>query len=225
MKKVLFPLIAIFAISFTASAQGKMGKQKHQHRQQKGMMAKELNLTEAQKAQAKAINEDSRKQMQELNKNENITVKEMRSRKAAIQQEKKTKMEGILTAEQKAKKAELIKVQKVKREEKYAKRMDKMKTDLNLTDAQVSKLNAQRSATQAKAEKIKADDKLSVEQKREKMKALKVDAKKQHDQIYTPEQLAKIAEMKKNRKTRKPGERGEQRQKREKRGNDIEVTK
>lgn len=199
MKKVIIPLIAIFAITFTASAQHKMGKKGQHQKHQKGMMAKELNLTDAQKAQAKTIHADARKQMQELNKQENITVKEMRSRKAAIQKQTKAKMDGLLTAEQKAKKAEMQKERKVKSEEQYVKRMDKMKTNLSLTDEQVSKLKAQRTATQAKAEKIKKNESLSAEQKKEQMMALKAEAKEQHSKIFTAEQLQKKEEMKKNR--------------------------
>ena len=64
MKKLLIPLIAIFALTATVNAQDKMSKKGHHHKHQKGMMAKQLNFSEAQKAQAKTINEDSRKKMQ-----------------------------------------------------------------------------------------------------------------------------------------------------------------
>ena len=199
MKKVLIPLIAIFAITFTASAQNKMGNKGHQHhKHEKGMMAKELNFSNAQKAQAKQINDDSRKKMQELNKQENITVKEMRTRKAAIQKDRKIKMDGLLTAEQKTKMTQLKAEHKAKKEEGYAKRMDKMKTNLGLSDDQVSKLKAQREANHAKAEKIKSNESLSQEQKKEQMMALKNDAKEQNKKIFTPDQLKKMEEMKKN---------------------------
>ena len=104
------------------------------------------------------------KKMRELNKKENITVKEMRDRKAAILKERKTKMDGLLTAELKNKIANLKAEQKLKKEEHYAKRMDKMKTHLNLTDDQVSKLKAQRSNIHIKAENIKNNESLSREQ-------------------------------------------------------------
>ncbi len=198
MKKVLVPLIALLALTATTNAQNKMGKQKHHQHHQKGMMAKQLNFSEAQKTQAKAINEDSRKKMQELNKNESITVKEQRDRKAAIQKERKTKMDGLLTAEQKAKQTQLKADHKAKKEAGYAKRLDKMKTNLNLSDEQVTKLKVQRTATHAKAEKIKNNESLSREQKKEQMMALKSEAKNQHDKIFTPEQLKKREEMKKN---------------------------
>ena len=199
MKKLLIPLIAIFALTATVNAQDKMGKKGHHHKHQKGMMAKQLNFTDAQKAQAKTINEDSRKKMQELNKNESITVKEQRDRKAAILKERKTKMDGLLTAEQKTKMAQLKAERKVKNEEGYAKRLDKMKTKLNLTDEQVTKLKNQRATTIARAEKIKSNESLSREQKKEQMVALKTEAKDQHNKIFTPEQLKKKEEMKKSR--------------------------
>ena len=161
------------------------------------MMAKQLNFTDAQKNQAKTINEDTRKKMQELNKNESITVKEQRDRKAAIAKERKTKIDGLLTAEQKTKQTQLKAEHKAKREAGYAKRMDKMKTNLNLSDNQVSKLKAQHSIMKAKAEKIKTNESLSREQKKEQMMALKTEAKEQHNKIFTPEQLKKKEEMKK----------------------------
>ena len=200
MKKVLIPLIALLALTINVSAQDKMGKKgRHHQKHEKGMMAKQLNFSEAQKNQAKAINEDSRKKMQELNKNESITVKEQRDRKAAIAKERKTKMDGLLTADQKTKQTQLKAEHKAKREAGYAKRMDKMKTNLNLTDDQVAKLKTQHSTMQAKAEKIKTNESLSREQKKEQMMALKAEAKEQHNKIFTPEQLKKKEEMKKNR--------------------------
>ena len=198
MKKLLIPLIAIFALTATVNAQDKMGKKGHHHKHQKGMMAKQLNFSEAQKTQAKAIQEDSRKKMQELNKNESITVKEQRDRKAAILKERKTKMDGLLTAEQKTKMTQLKAEHKAKKEAGYAKRMDKMKTNLNLTDEQVTKLKAQQAANRSKAEQIKNNQSLSREQKKEQMMALKTQAKEQQNKILTPEQLKKKEEMKKN---------------------------
>lgn len=193
-------MIAIFAFTATASAQDKMGKKGHHHRKHgHEMMAKQLNFSEAQKTQAKAINEDFRKKMQDLNKQENITVKEQRDKKTAILKERKTKMDGLLTAEQKTKMAQLKTERKAKSAEHFAKRLDKMKTSLNLTDDQVAKLKAQRTETQAKFEKLRNNESLSREQKKEQMMALKAEAKEQSNKIFTPEQLKKKEEMRKSR--------------------------
>jgi len=103
----------------------------------------------------------------------------------------------------KKKKVAQVKAEKkVKSDEHYAKRMEKMKTNLNLTDGQVTKLKAQRSSLQAKAAKIKNNESLSREQKKEQMMALKAEAKEQHQKILTPEQLKKKEEMKKTRGNR-----------------------
>lgn len=203
MKKLLVPLIAIFALTATANAQdGKMGKGRQHHKHQKGMLAKQLNFSEDQKKQAKVIREESHKKLQELNKNESITVKEQRDRKAAILKEQKTKMDALLTAEQKTKLAQLKADQKAKREAGYARHLEKMKTTLNLSDAQVSQLKAQRTEMHARVQKIKANESLSREQKKQQMMALKEEAKAQHNKIFTPEQLKKKEEMKKNRGNR-----------------------
>jgi Spy/CpxP family protein refolding chaperone len=202
MKKLIIPFFAIFSLAFTANAQDKMGKKGHHPKHQKGAMAKQLNFSEEQKKQAKAINEDSRKKMQELNKNENITVKEMRIRKAAIQKERKANMERILTTEQKSKITAMKAERKAKNDERIAKRFDKMKTSLSLSDEQVTKLQAQRSAMQTRAEKIKNNEALSMEQKKEQLMALRTEAKEQQKKILTPDQLKKREEMKKNRGNR-----------------------
>ena len=177
MKKNLMPIIAIFALTGTANAQDKMSKKGHHQKHERGMMAKQLDFTDAQKNQAKIINEDSRKKKQDLNKNESITVKEMRDRKTVILKEKKIKMDGLLTADQRTKMAGIKAQQKVKKEEQFAKHIEKMKTNLNLSDDQVTKLKAQRSANHAKAEKIKNNESLSREQKKEQMMDLKTEAK------------------------------------------------
>lgn len=68
-----------------------------------GMMdMKALNLTEDQKTQFKTQNESFRKKMEELKKNDNITVKDWKSKAENLRKEHKSKIDGILTSEQKA---------------------------------------------------------------------------------------------------------------------------
>ena len=207
MKKLWIPLFAILAFTCTANAQekmGKMGKKGHHRQHDKGMMAKQLNFTEDQKKQARTINEDFRKKMQELNKNENITVKEMRDRKAVLHKEKKTKLDGLLTADQKTKLTQLKAEQKIKNDEQFAKKLNKMKGNLDLTETQVTKIKAQREITQSKMKAIRDNESLTREQRREKMIAIKVEAKDQHQKIFTPDQLKKMEELKKKKMERPP---------------------
>jgi len=200
MKKVIIPLFALLILTVTANAQGKMGKKGHQRNQHHGMMmAKQLNFSEDQKKQAKTINTDFHKKMRELNKNEAITVKEMRDRRASLLKERKSKMDGLLTAEQKTKKAQLIAAQKAKAELQFTNHLAKMKTKLSLTDNQVAAMRSQRSSNRANMEKIKNNESLSREQKRDQMMTLKTEAKEQRKKIFTTDQIKKMEEMKKNR--------------------------
>ncbi len=199
MKSIVVTLLTLYAFAFSATAQEKRAMkghhmQKHHHGM---MMAKQLNFSEAQKTQAKLYHEDFRKKMQDLNKNESITVKEFRDRKAALRKEQRSKMQDMLTAEQKTKMAQLKADRKVKADEHFAKHLDKMKTQLGLTDQQLAQMKAQRESMHSKLKAIKENEALTREQKRDQLVALKTAVKEQHKKILTPEQQQKMEDMKK----------------------------
>jgi Spy/CpxP family protein refolding chaperone len=203
MKKLLVLTLALSSILFTANAQHKrehkMGGKKQKHAQ----LAKQLNLSEEQKKQAQANKAEFKQKMQELNKNESITVKEQRDRKEVLRKEQKAKMQAMLTPEQKTKMAELKAAKKAKHEEKFAQRLNKMKSKLNLTDAQIAQLKSQRESIKTRAKAIKDNEGLSRTQRKEQLTALKADAKAQKSKIFTAEQLKQLDEMKKNKMNRK----------------------
>ena len=199
MKKVLVTLLAVVLVSAAALAQEKR-EMKHQHgmmkKHQHGVMMKQLNFSEAQKNQAKANHQEFRQKMQQLNKNEGMTVKDFRDRKAALRKEQKAKMDGLLTPEQKTKMAQLQKEHQIKKNEHFAKHLDKMKTKIGLTDDQVSKLKAQRESKQSRLMTIKGNETLTREQKRDQLMALKKETMEQHRKIFTEEQLKKMESLK-----------------------------
>lgn len=197
MKKILVVIIVMTGFVFGANAQNTSRMKTHHHHNE--MMLKELNLSPAQKEQMKATHEGYKKQMIELNKNENITVKESRDRKEALQKEQKEKMMSLLTTDQKNKLVQLKKDREAKHEMEAAKRLDKMKTSLNLSDEQVAKINAARQATHAQLKAIKENDQFSRTQKKEQLIALKEQNKNSFKSILTPEQIGKLEEMKKNK--------------------------
>ncbi len=214
MKNILVTLLAVAAISFSATAQEKRemkhdGKREGMHgmmqKHHRGMfMAKELNFSEDQKKQAKANQEEFHKKMKELNSNENITVKEQRDRKAALMKEQKAKMDALLTPEQKAKVEQMKADRKAKGEERFSKHLDKMKSELGLSETQVSQLKTQRESMQSRFKAIKENESLSREQKRDQLMALKSEAKEQHKKILSADQLKKMEEMKKKHFERTP---------------------
>jgi Spy/CpxP family protein refolding chaperone len=203
MKKIIVVMISLVGFIFSINAQDFSKKKIHHQPNRSAMMLNELNLTTAQKEQMKANQESYKKQMIELNKNVNITVKESRDRKEALHKEQKEKMMNLLTADQKNKLAQLKKDREAKHEMEAAKRLDKMKTNLNLSDDQVAKINAARQATQAQLKAIKENDQLSRTEKREQLIALKEQNKDSFKNILTPEQISKLEEMKKIRMDKK----------------------
>ena len=169
------------------------------HNMQRGMnrhrdMLKELNLTDAQKEQFKTQRESMRKQMEELKKNDNITVKEWRSKMEAMRKDNREKMQNILTADQKARVQQLKKEQQGRRQEKMRGMQDRMKSRLGLTDEQSAKLDKNRKDMMEKMKTIREDKSLSEDQKKEQLKALHEQQKSNLKSILTEEQLKKMKE-------------------------------
>ena len=212
MKKILTLSLAFSALVFTATAQEQREIKKDRSARtegragmkgdRKGMM-NDLNLTEAQKSQLKA-NREAYKQKIEALKAQNLTEAQMKEQRKALHAEQKAKMESILTAEQKAKMAEKRKSFGERGRSEGRKGMkgnhEDFKTKLGLTDDQAAKLKAQRTAMKAKKDAIRNDQSLSQEAKKEKMKALKADAKAQRNSILTAEQIQKLEALKKEHK-------------------------
>ena len=130
MKKLLALSFAAVILSSAAFAQterpvDKLAKmERHAGRHNKDKMMKELNLSKEQKAQLKAQHQDMKAKREALKAQDNITVKEMREKQAALKAEQKSKMDAVLNADQRAKMEEL---KKQKMAERGNKKMHKAK--------------------------------------------------------------------------------------------------
>jgi Spy/CpxP family protein refolding chaperone len=195
MKKIMLTALAFTLAVFSANAQVER-KMKH-HKQQRHNAMKQLNLSEDQKKQAGAIKQEYKAKMQDLNKNESITVKESRDRKETLRKEQKARMQGLLTSEQKTKLEQLKTDKKARKEAHFAKRMDKMKAHLQLTDDQVTKIKDGRERMKSRVKSIKENQALDRVQRKEQLMALKSERKTQMEGILTPEQREKMKEMRK----------------------------
>jgi protein CpxP len=80
-----------------------------------------------------------------------------------------------------------------------AKRLDKMKTNLNLTDDQVAQIKNQQQDMHTKMQAIMEDQNLSRVDKKQQLEALRTQSKESFKKILTPDQLNKMEEMKKER--------------------------
>ena len=162
-------------------------------------MDEKLNLTEAQRQQLKATNMDFKNKIQELKKNDNMTVKELNAKKEALVQERKQKTQAPLTPEQRNQMKQLKIEHGGKRDIESGKRMEKMQTNLGLSNDQVTKMKGQTEIYKSRAEDIKNDGSISDEQKKEKLKALREARKNSLKSFLTPEQLQKLEAMKNKR--------------------------
>ena len=189
-----------------------VGQEKQEHKRNHkgyGRGTEQLNLSADQKVQMKVINDEFRNQMQELKKNENITVKDLKTRKEELSKSHKERIQGILTADQK------IQFEKMKQEHRsegkgkkgktkhgrgYGEgKMESMTERLDLSKEQTEKLKAFRSGNSEKIKNIRSNESLTQEQKKEQMKELMKKQKDEMKSILTEEQLKKMDELKSNR--------------------------
>jgi Spy/CpxP family protein refolding chaperone len=103
-----------------------------------------LNFTDDQKAKLKVINQDHQKQLAEIKKQDNITVKESREKIEALNKEHQQKFQSLLTSEQKAQIEKTKKDRQSHAKEYGEKRGQRMKEELKLTDEQSAKLTQNR---------------------------------------------------------------------------------
>ncbi len=200
MKKLIMGFAASFlitAISFAQPTPQHDGGPRQHFGQgpERHMPFEKLNLTDAQKQQMKQANADFRQQMQTLNKNEDITVREQRAQRQSITKTHRDAIMNILTPDQKTQLANMRKQDKQKRGEMEAKRLDKLKTTLGLSDDQVAKIKANQTATQAKMKAIMDNQTADQTAKREQFMALRKEMKDNIGSVLTPEQKAKMESM------------------------------
>ena len=204
MKKIILSALVLslaFAVNAQEIPERKAEKPMMMHGQHKGHHAmagmEKLNLTDAQKEQFKTQRESFRKQMDELKKNDNITVKEWRSKMEALKKDQKAKMQGILTSDQKAQLEKMKAEHKSMNEIDAKARMEKMKLRLGLTDEQVGKMTKNRTEMAEKMKALRENDKLDPAKKKEQMHELMNKQKEQLKSILTEEQMKKLQEGRK----------------------------
>ena len=204
MKKIILSTL-VLSLAFAVQAQeiperkGERPPMMDRKKHHRGMEFQKLNLTEDQKTKFKTQNESFRKQMEELKKNDNITVKDWKAKAENIRKEHKANIDGILTIDQKVQ----IEKREVEAKEKHAtmgkERGEKMKTALGLTDEQSAKMQSNRKEIGEKMKSLRESTSLSDEQKKEQMKELMKKQKESMKSILTEEQLKKLKETKHKR--------------------------
>ena len=202
MKKVIGFAFALVLLS-AAQAQEKRfrdgGNKDHN-------LTEKLNLSEEQKVKAKKLNEEYRKNMMDLRKKDDIPVKEWRSRREELNKKHRDEFRGLLSKEQRDQMEKMRTEKRTMSESDANARMEKMKSNLGLTNDQVEKLKKQRSETSEKMKAIRENKSLDETRKREEMKGLMNKRKENMRSILTEDQMKKMQEMKKqdHRKRKMP---------------------
>ncbi len=115
MKKLLVFSFATLLLTTVAIAQTERTNvsspktERHNKKQDKMKMAKELGLSKEQMGKMRENHKAMKAKQDALKANDQITVKEMKERKAALKSEQEANMDKILTPEQKTKFAEMKK--------------------------------------------------------------------------------------------------------------------
>jgi hypothetical protein len=155
-----------------------------------------LNLTDEQKTEMKTINDDFKKQMSELQKNEDITVREWKSKMKDIREDHQKKVQQVLTDEQKAKMEKFRQDRKGKMHKRGKHNIDSLKKDLNLSAEQEAALKQQRTDMMQKMKAIKEDKSLTDEQKKAEIKKFREQQHQSLKSILSEEQINKLQQHK-----------------------------
>ncbi|MDQ6813323.1 MAG: Spy/CpxP family protein refolding chaperone [Bacteroidota bacterium] len=227
MKKIVLGMMAL-ALTFSAMSQtnnnSNQGRKDGDERSFRGGgNLDKLNLTDAQKAQMKTINESFRQQMQDLRKQGNITVDEQKQKREALMKEHREKLAAILTPEQRK---QAVSIREERKEDRMAERKDdkaedKMQDrnedridgargdrfegvskDLNLTPEQSSKMASINSAFRTSLQSIRQNGTLTKEQKRDQMKSLMKQHQSDMESLLTDDQKQQLKSRQKNRLNR-----------------------
>jgi hypothetical protein len=205
MKKIIACTI-VLAVAIQGIMAQDVPEQKHERNRARHHKEsfQQLNLSEDQKSKFKSLNDDFRKQMQDLRKNDNITVKEWKSKMETLRNDHRSKMSSILTTEQKAKLEKSREARKTRNKVSADSRFDRMKSRLNLTEEQTTKLNQNRANMAEKLKAIRENQSLTDEQRKEQARELRKQNKESLEKILTEEQLKRLHEKQVRRPAKQP---------------------
>lgn len=207
MKRILTSAFVILLTIGAAQAQTTGTEKNKHHKKEQKMRHDDLDLTADQKTRLKAINKDFKAQSDELNKQDNITVAEMKLRKEALHKSHQAQVETILTTEQKdqlaKKKTEWKGKESIKKEKERTtgseRRGDKLEKELNLTLDQQAKMTKIRTEYKSKFDAVRTDASLSRDVKKDRMKELMQAQQEQLKTVLTKDQIEKIQLLKQER--------------------------
>ncbi len=181
--------------------QGRQGKgqMQRQNSMQRGVgngfLMRDVQLSDAQKAQMKNLQEKLQADLKNLRSQENITVKEQRDRREAIIKSHRDAVQNLLTPEQKAQIDQKAKDRMDQMQVNRDARVENMREKLALNDAQIAAVKSNQNAFQEKMRSIRQDENLSREARREAIQKATGDMQTGLKSILNAEQMQKWQEL------------------------------
>jgi Spy/CpxP family protein refolding chaperone len=211
MKKIFTSALVLALTIGAAQAQTTPDKQ-HGHKKEHKMAYDQLNLSAEQKTSMQKAREDFKKKMDDLKKQDQLTVAEMKQRRQALHQQYKSQAEAILTPAQKDQLAKMKTDRKNMNKEgkgkfnkdgkAYGKRGADLQKELNLTADQQQKVSKIRSDYRTKMQALRTDNSVSQDQKKEKMRELMKQQQEEMKSVLTQEQVEKMKSLRQEHRAR-----------------------
>lgn len=164
----------------------------------KRRMLENLALTDDQKATFKKIKNEAKERIEELSKNQSITLKEFNDKKTMILKEAREKRKSILTTQQLGKIAAAKDGNKRKKIKEFEERLNNLKSDLKLNDEQVGQFRGIYSKQIEQIEAIKNNNQLNDFEKRLQIKETRKQNQVIKLKLLTEDQRVKFSKMRKD---------------------------
>jgi Spy/CpxP family protein refolding chaperone len=168
----------------------------HRHHRELPM---DLQFSNQQKEQMNSIRHDFYHNMAVLRKNESISVKEMRDQKADLIKTYRESIQNILTPGQKDQLNERRKKNEEKRKIMAGKKLEKMRTRLNLNDEQTAKIQNLNSLYRNQLGKYHEGSITGWRDRREEPHSLRIQHKEALQAILSPDQQKMLDDWKKDK--------------------------
>lgn len=197
---VFSALFFTFSVSAYSQGHDEEHGRHHNHEKRLEKMKTELGLSDSQVEQIKALHEKKKEESKSLRKEAKEGNEASRAKLKANREAFKAEMDKILTPEQR-KKAEALHAEHKDPAKRAEKRIEKLKSELSLTDAQATKVKA---ALVTKMTKMQALKEAAGEEKVNKTerKAIKTAFETELKSILSTEQFAKYEQIKADKKAK-----------------------
>lgn len=201
---VTLGLLCMSAAPALAKGKGKKHRKKHAK-----IMAK-LDLSDAQKAEFKALRNEFRQQKRAIHQDTSLSKAQKKEALYTLRKSKKSKLSALLSSRQKQEHKALRDAHRAK---KRSKRLVRLTKKLDLSSSQQARVSDILDQAAKRGQGIHSQDNLSFQEHKAKVKAHRKATRNELQSVLNEEQKEKFATMKKKRRA-KNKRRGKRRGKR-----------